>query len=122
MYCSTEKLLTRLKGQEWTNFAEPVKVQVAYLKRQAYGKQIQSVEKLLYSGQPGQMHAFPPSLGPGPPMIDTSVAPTPPLVSGDTQSSQSSSHPSTHANSVDVTTEPSKLTGKGAPSMSSDAS
>ena len=122
MYCSTEKLLTRLQGQEWTNFAEPVKVQVAYLKRQAYGKQIQSVEKLLYSGQAGQMHGFPTSLGPGPPMIDTSVAPTPPLVSGDTQSSQSSSHPSTHANSVDVTTEPSKASVKTATIVSPDAS
>lgn len=122
MYCSTEKLLTRLQGQEWSSFAEPVKVQVAILKRQAYGKQIQSVEKLLYTGQAGQMHAFPPSLGPGPPMIDTSVAPTPPLVSGDTQSSQSSSHPSTHANSVDVTMDPNKATGKAVAAMSPDAS
>ena len=114
---ASEKLLTQLQDQEWTNFAEPVKVQVAYLKRQAYGKQIGSVEKLLYSGQPGQMHPFPQGPGLGPSMIDTSVAPTPPLFSGDTQSSQSSSHPSTHANSVDVTTDLRKSSGNAASTM-----
>ena len=100
-----EKLLTQLQGQEWTAFAEPVKVQVALLKRFSYGKQVHSVEKLLYGG-----HIPPHLLNSGllPPEIDTSAAPTPPLVPGDSQSPQSSSHPSTHANSIDAATDSRK--------------
>ena len=100
-----EKLLTRLEGAEWTAFAEPVKIQVALLKRFAYGKQIASVEKLLNAGS---LAPHPQNTGLLPPAIDTSAAPTPPLVSGDTQSPQSASLPSTHAESIDATTDSRK--------------
>ena len=55
-----EKLLTQLKGQEWSTFAEPVKLQVILLKKIMYpGKQITSVEKLLYAGQIPPQHQIP---------------------------------------------------------------
>lgn len=87
---TAEKLLTQLKGQEWLDFAEPVKAQVALLKRFSYGKQIASVEKLLYGGQ------LPPHLQNGGflPSIDTLGVSKDVVLHGNYQSPQSSSHPS----------------------------
>ncbi|KAL9125388.1 MAG: hypothetical protein Q9217_005402 [Psora testacea] len=100
-----EKLLTHLKESEWTDFAEPVKVQVALLKRFSFSKQIASIEKLLYTGQLSH-HMQNPGLQP--PAMDTSAAPTLPLVAGDVQSPRSSSHDSTHAGSMDAATDSRK--------------
>ncbi|KAL8704147.1 MAG: hypothetical protein Q9201_002697 [Fulgogasparrea decipioides] len=96
-----ETLLHELKGAELDDLVEIIKPQLAILKRFAYGKQVQAIEALLCSTAP------PPQPRPRanasiPPPIDTSAsaAPTPPLLTGDGQSPQSSSVPSTNASSV----------------------
>lgn len=102
-YCNyvIQTILSELKGTELDDFVEIVKPQLAILKRFAYGKQVQAIEQLLYT-------IFPPSHPQQrphnivPPPIDTSAsaAPTPPLLTGDGQSPQSSSVPSTNASSI----------------------
>lgn len=105
-----EKLITQLRAAGWDEFIELIKGQIALLKRFSFGngKQIVAVEKVLYAdGFPPQMHLA----NILPPTVDTSAAPTPPLMAGDGQSPQSSSHPSTKANSIDVATGSRKSSG-----------
>lgn len=97
----TEKLISELKGTEHDDFVETVKPQLAILKRFAYGKQVQAIEHLLYTAVPTpQSQQRPSNLVPPPIDTSTSAAPTPPLLTGDGQSPQSSSVPSTNASSV----------------------
>ncbi|KAG8531985.1 uncharacterized protein KY384_003621 [Bacidia gigantensis] len=104
-----QKLLTQLQSQAWSDFAEPVKLQVALLKKIMYpGKQITSVEKLLYMRQAPHHQ----TAGLFPSSLNTSAAPTPPLVSEESQSPQSSSQPSTHPNSVDTRLTSRKSSGE----------
>lgn len=95
---SAEKLLAQLKDDEFDRFVELVKPQLALLKRFSYGKQIAAIEKMVY--QPGPTPLLMPHHRSMPTPINTSAAPTPPLVMGDGQSPQSSSHPSTNASSI----------------------
>jgi mRNA-binding protein PUF3 len=94
----TEKLLAQLKDAEFDQFVELVKPQLGLLKRFSYGKQIAAIEKMVYHPattpllMPHNISALTP--------INTSAAPTPPLLTGDGQSPQSSSLPSTNASSV----------------------
>lgn len=91
---------------------ELIKAQIALLKRFSYGKQIAAIEKLIYTTP------FPPQQmihgGLIPPHIDTSAAPTPPLLTGAAQSPQSSSLPSTHASSIEGPDESRKSSGSNA--------
>ena len=107
---ATEKLITQLRGPEWSDCNELIKEQISQLKRSSFGngKQIAAVEKVLYtepasSSQPSQDSALP--------NIDTSVVATPALTTGDAHSPQSSGAPSTHAGSVDVTAASRKSSG-----------
>ena len=95
-----EKLLTTLKGAEYDDFVEKVKVQLNLLKRFTYGKQITAIEKIVYTGPGMMLHQSRANSSPPPP-IDISAAPTPPLLTTDAQSPQSSSHPSTNASTAD---------------------
>ena len=118
-----EKLITQLRTPEWAEFIELTKVQISLLKRFSYGngKQIAAVEKVLYTDAfsshphlPRQQHSQPLQQlnATFSPSLDTSTAPTPPpLVMSDTQSPQSSSVPSTHANSIDVGNDSRKSSG-----------
>lgn len=94
-----QKLLTQLKDSESDQFVELIKPQLALLKRFSYGKQIAAIEKIVYNNAAPllQVHNNPAL----PPPIDTSAAPTPPLLPSDTQSPQSSSLPSTNTSSLD---------------------
>ena len=106
-----EKILNELMGSEREDFVELIKAQLALLKRFSYGKQIAAIEKLIYTGPyPQQMS----HTGLLPPAIDTSAAPTPPLLTDAAQSPQSSSLPSTHASSIDAPNESRKLSGSNA--------
>lgn len=105
-----EKLLTLLKGAEFDEFVEFVKPQLAIQKRFGSGKNIAAIEKSVYSGPAHipTLHmnsSLPPPLLPP---IDTSAAPTPPLVPGDGPSPPSSSIPSTNASSIAEVAEPQK--------------
>jgi mRNA-binding protein PUF3 len=93
-----EKLLTQLKGAEYDELVELIKPQLAFLKRFSYGKQIAAIEKVVYTNPLTHPQLQPNASLPAP--IDTSAAPTPPLLTGDAQSPQSSSLPSTNASSV----------------------
>ena len=97
-----EKLLTQLKGSEYDEFFEFIKPQLALQKRFGSGKNITAIEKVIYSSPPNgpplhSNNSLPP---PMPIPINTSAAPTPPLVLGDGNSPQSSSIPSTTASSI----------------------
>lgn len=99
-----QKLLALLKGSEFDDFAEHIKPHLAAQKRFGGGKNIMAIEKFVY----GNATSIPPlhtnnavvNHNPPRPPLDTSAAPTPPLVSGDGPSPQSSSLPSTNASSV----------------------
>ena len=105
-----EKMITQLRGPEWSELIKLIKMQIALLKQFSFGngKQIAAVEKVL------QVEPFPPVPSPPHrteqqqtngtfPLIDTtSTAVTPALTTGDAQSPQSSGAPSTHAGSIDV--------------------
>ncbi|KAL8689413.1 MAG: hypothetical protein Q9218_004913 [Villophora microphyllina] len=102
-YCNyvIQTLIHELKGPEHDSFIEILKPQLAILKRFAYGKQVQAIEALLYSTAPTLLvrqrtnSAVPPPIN-----TSSSVVPTPPLLTGDGQSPQSISVPSTIASSV----------------------
>ncbi|KAI4099754.1 MAG: hypothetical protein L6R37_005823 [Teloschistes peruensis] len=102
-YCNyvIQTLIHELKGAELDEFIETLKPQLAILKRFAYGKQVQAIEALLYTTMP-PIPARHRTNSAVPPPIDTSasVVPTPPLLTGDGQSPQSFSVPSTNASSV----------------------
>ncbi|KAL8728588.1 MAG: hypothetical protein Q9166_005321 [cf. Caloplaca sp. 2 TL-2023] len=103
-YCNyvIQTLILELKGAELDDFIETLKPQLAILKRFAYGKQVQAIESLLYTTvpPPSQPQQHLNSLAPPPIDTSASAAPTPPLLTGDGQSPQSSSFPSTKASSV----------------------
>ena len=107
-----EKVLNELKDSERDDFVELIKAQLALLKRFSYGKQIAAIEKLIYTSSylPQQIS----HTGLLPPAIDTSAAPTPPLLTDAAQSPQSSSLPSTHAGSIDGPMESRKSSGSNA--------
>lgn len=107
-----EKVLNELQGSEREEFVELIKAQLALLKRFSYGKQIAAIEKLIYTTpfSPQQMSHT--SLLP--PAIDSSAAPTPPLLTNTAQSPQSSSPPSTHASYVDGPNNSRKSSGSNA--------
>ena len=98
----TETLMLELKGSQLDEFLDTLQPQVDILKRFSYGKQVQAIETLLNTAVP------PPSqpqqrlnhLAPPPINTSTSAVPTPPLLTGDGQSPQSSNVPSTNASSV----------------------
>jgi len=94
-----QKILLQLRGSEYDNFVDQVRPQLQLVKRFSYGKQVGAIEKLVY-GHPGSnLHI---SNGPHQPShLDTSAAPTPPLITEDAQSPQSSSVPSTNTSTVD---------------------
>ena len=100
----SEKLLALLKGSEFDEFAEHIKPHLAVQKRFGGGKNIAAIEKVVYGNAPGipPMHTNNAANNHNPPRppLDTSAAPTPPLVSGDGPSPQSSSLPSTNASSI----------------------
>ncbi|KAL8965935.1 MAG: hypothetical protein Q9183_003608 [Haloplaca sp. 2 TL-2023] len=107
-YCNyvIQTLLLVLKGQALDDFVEEIKPQVVILKRYAYGKQVQAIETLLFTTVP-QLQSRARTNPSVPPPINTaaSTAPSPPLLTGDCQSSShSSSVPSTEGNSVGRTT------------------
>ena len=96
-----EKLLTQLKGSEYDDFFEFIKPQLALQKRFGSGKNITAIEKVIYSSPNGPALHSNNSLPPPMPIpINSSAAPTPPLVLGDGSSPQSSSIPSTTASSI----------------------
>lgn len=97
-----EKLLNWLKDSELVDFVEFIKPQLASQKRFGSGKNIAAVEKLVYERCPSipALHTNNPLPAPMLPFVDTSAAPTPPLVPGDGISPQSSSIPSTKASSI----------------------
>ncbi|KAI4223351.1 MAG: hypothetical protein L6R40_008512 [Gallowayella cf. fulva] len=103
-YCNyvIQSLLKELKGTELNSFIDTLEPQMAILKRYAYGKQVQAIEGLLYTIIPPPSQPQPRLNSLAPPPIDTSTSavPTPPLLTGDGQSPQSSSVPSTNASSV----------------------
>ncbi|KAL8918686.1 MAG: hypothetical protein Q9172_005315 [Xanthocarpia lactea] len=103
-YCNyvIQTLMLELKGSELDDFIEILKPQMAILKRFSYGKQVQAIEALLYTILPPPPQPQPRLNGLAPPPIDTSASgvPTPPLLTGDGQSPQSSSVPSTNASLV----------------------
>ncbi|KAI4167429.1 MAG: hypothetical protein LQ343_007224 [Gyalolechia ehrenbergii] len=102
-YCNyvIQTILSELKGAELDDFVEIVKPQLAILKRFAYGKQVQAIEQLLYTiFAPHQPQQRPNNIVPPPIDTSASAAPTPPLLTGDGQSPQSSSVPSTNASSI----------------------
>ena len=94
-----EKLLLQLKGVEHDNFVELIKPQLQLVKRCSYGKQVGVIEKLVYVIPPTNLHV--PNNQPLSSNVDSSAAPTPPLLSEDAQSPQSSSVPSTNTSTVD---------------------
>jgi len=96
---SIEKLLLQLRGTEYDAFVEQIKPQLQLVKRFSYGKQVGAIEKLVYTMPPGASH--PQNIPTQPAHMDTSAAPTPPLVTEDAQSPQSSSVPSTNTSTVD---------------------
>ncbi|KAL8788984.1 MAG: hypothetical protein Q9213_001393 [Squamulea squamosa] len=104
-YCNyvIQTLISELKGSELDDFIETLKPQLAILKRFAYGKQVQAIEALLYTTLPPPSQPQQRLNSLAPPPIDTSTAavPTPPLLTADGQSPQSSSVPSTNASSVE---------------------
>ena len=102
---ATETLMLELKGSQLEQFLDTLRPQLAILKRFSYGKQVQAIETLLYSNVPAPHQPQQRLNGLAPPPIDTSASalPTPPLLTGDGQSPQSSSVPSTDASSVGAT-------------------
>ncbi|KAL8947256.1 MAG: hypothetical protein Q9222_006442 [Ikaeria aurantiellina] len=102
-YCNyvIQTLIHELKGAELDDFVEIVKPQLAILKQVAYGKQVQAIEALVYNTVPPlQIQPRPSNLIPPPIDTTASAATTPALLTGDAQSPQSSSIPSTNASSV----------------------
>ncbi|KAL8791669.1 MAG: hypothetical protein Q9195_005752 [Heterodermia aff. obscurata] len=97
-----QKLLTQLKGSEYDEFFEFIKPQLALQKRFGSGKNITAIEKVIYSSSPNgpTLHSNNSLTSSMPVPINTSAAPTPPLVLGDGSSPQSSSIPSTTASSI----------------------
>ncbi|KAI9878036.1 MAG: mRNA binding protein puf3 [Pleopsidium flavum] len=105
-----QKLLGEVKGPDYDAFVEQIKPQLASLKKFSYGKQITAIEKLLYTST----SHFDPSQATSPPsQLDTSAAPTPPLLTGDAQSPQSSSLPSTNTSTIDGPVEEEKRNSGG---------
>ncbi|KAL6719701.1 mRNA binding protein puf3 [Lecanora helva] len=104
-----QKLLNELQGTDRENFVELLRAQLALIKRYSYGKQVAAIEKLIYIAPypPHQMN----DTAILPPAIDTSAAPTPPLLTNAGQSPQSSSLPSTHASSYDGNNDSRKSSG-----------
>ncbi|KAL8995059.1 MAG: hypothetical protein Q9169_005128 [Polycauliona sp. 2 TL-2023] len=103
-YCNyvIQTLVLELKGSQLDEFIETLKPQLAMLKRFSYGKQVQAIEALIYTTGPPPFQPQHRINSLAPPPIDTSncVVPTPPPLTGDGQSPQSSSVPSTNASSV----------------------
>ena len=103
----TEKLITQLRGPEWTDCIELIKEQISLLKRNSFGngKQIAAVEKVLCTEPLSPPHS---TADHNFPAIDTSVMATPALTAGEAHSPQSSEAPSTHAGSIDDITAASR--------------
>ena len=99
--CFTEKLLAQFKdkGPEHDIFVEQIKIQIPQAKRFSYGKQVGAIEKLVYSAPTTFPHILTNVSLPS--RLDTSAAPTPPLLTEDTQSPRTSSLPSTNTSTVD---------------------
>ena len=123
----SEKLIKQLQDpgaaspSEYENFVEILRPQLHRLKQFSYGKQIGQIERLITSGPPSTLTTTQPSsasssTGHRPPQLDMSTAPTPPLITEDTQSPQSSSQPSTSHSTVD---EPITEGAMGGPRKSS---
>lgn len=105
-----EKLLGQLKGSDYDEFVEQIKPQLASLKKFSYGKQITAIEKLIYTCSPQFDSSQPINV---PSQLDTSAAPTPPLLTGDAQSPRSSSQPSTNNSTVDGPIEQARKNSSG---------
>jgi mRNA-binding protein PUF3 len=87
-----QKLLTLLNGPDRETLVEQIKPQLQQLKKFTYGKQITAIEKLIYnnSAAPSQTASPPPG----------SALATPPLLTMDTHSPESSAPPSTNPSTV----------------------
>ncbi|KAI9839360.1 MAG: mRNA binding protein puf3 [Sclerophora amabilis] len=81
-----QKVLGQMKGADYDKLVEQIRPQLAALKKCAYGKQINAIEKLISTSTTTSQATTPPP--------DESVAPTPPMLTMDAQSPQSSSLPS----------------------------
>jgi len=87
-----QKLLTLLQGPDRETLVEQIKPQLQALKKFTYGKQINAIEKLIYNSSTPSQTASPP---PG------SALATPPLLTMDVQSPDSSAPPSTGESSTE---------------------
>ncbi|KAI9697964.1 MAG: mRNA binding protein puf3 [Candelina mexicana] len=96
-----QKLLVQLKGADHDKFMEHLQQQLALLKKYTYGKQITAIEKVMYSSSApvNNPHSVIPPISSI--AVDTSAATTPPPLTSDAQSPQSSSLPSTNTSTVD---------------------
>ncbi|KAI9802019.1 MAG: hypothetical protein M1825_003075 [Sarcosagium campestre] len=95
-----QKLLGQMKGADYDNLVENIKPQLAALKKYAFGKQITAIEKLIGTSTTTSQAATPPP--------DSSATATPPMLTMDAQSPQSSSVPSTNNSTVDGLEETTK--------------
>ncbi|MCJ1353527.1 MAG: mRNA binding protein puf3 [Icmadophila ericetorum] len=101
-----QKLLAQLKGSEYDNFVEQIKAQLQQAKRFSYGKQVGAIEKLVNTAStPSLPHVH---HNQSPSQLDTSAVHTPPLLTEDTHSPQTSSLPSTNTSTVDGPTSDRK--------------
>jgi mRNA-binding protein PUF3 len=97
-------MLSQLKGSDREMFVDQIKAGLVQLKKFSYGKQVAAIEKIIFDSNLSLKSSLPShhSLT----ELDTSVAPTPPLLTGATQSPQSSSLPSTSNSTVEGPVEP----------------
>ena len=98
-----EKLIKQLKSPEIEEFITALDPQLVRVKTLPFNKHISQIQKEIEKrlGSSPVMSVQPALGSRQPPPIDISAAPTPPLLSEDTQSPQSSSQPSTTNSTVD---------------------
>ena len=99
-----EKLLAKLEGPFAIEFAQKARVQIQLAKRFSYGKQLGVIEKIISELLERHRHELEPGEDTSPTHLDTSAgAPTntPPLLSEDAQSPQTSSLPSTRSSTIE---------------------
>jgi mRNA-binding protein PUF3 len=101
-------MMTQMKGPERDDFIDQIKAHLVPLKKFSFGKQVAAIEKIINESavplKPSQASHH--SLT----ELDTSAAPTPPLLTGDTQSPQSSSLPSASNSTIEGPVEPGMKT------------
>ena len=99
-----EKLLAKLEGPFAIEFAQKARVQIQLAKRFSYGKQLGVIEKIISELLERNRLELKSNETSSPTRLDTSTVPptnTPPLLTEDAQSPQTSSLPSTRSSTVD---------------------